>query len=154
MLLERAAREWWWCAAPVEPEQPLVHPAADAADGHDVRDRSKAAAPFRHAADVADDACPQRHAVPLPVAGEKLALEPRDIYAHGALRLARAAFETEVENVMNVVIGQPRMAQSAGHRQPQRVRTAARGVLLFPRRHVRRTHCPLERLPARAQTAA
>ena len=143
-----------WNSPPIDAEDLLVDPAADSAAGDGVGDRREAAAPFRHRADVTDDARFQRHAVALPVAGEELTLETRDVDADGALGLAGAAFEAEVEHVVDIVIGETRLAEPPRHRQPQCVRAPARRVFLLPRRHIRRAHRPFERLAAGAEAAA
>src|SRR3954451_22541576 len=90
--------------ATIETEKLLVDPAAGPAAGDGVRDRREPAAPLRQRADASDHAGPQRHPVPLPVAGEELALEARHVHANGALGLARAAFEAQVEHVVDVVV--------------------------------------------------
>jgi hypothetical protein len=45
--------------------------------------------------------------VALPVAREKLALESRNVHADRTLGLTSAALQTEVENVVHVVVTEP-----------------------------------------------
>ena len=104
--------------------------------------------------DVAECALAERHAVMPPVLGERLALEARDIHADGAFGLARATLEAQVEHVEHAVVGQTGVGEAARHREPERVRPTARGVLLVPRRDIRRAHRPIERFAAGADPAA
>ncbi len=92
--------------------------------------------------------------MPLPVAREELALEAPDVHADRALRFTRAAFEAEVQHVVDVAIAERRFAEPSGHRQTQRVRPAARRMFFVARRHVRRTHRAIQRLAADAEAAA
>ena len=55
---------------------------------------------------------------------------------------------------MHAFVAESRLAEPARHREAQHVRPPARGVRFIPRGHVRRTHRPVERLPARAEPAA
>ena len=96
----------------------------------------------------------ERRAVPRPVVGEELALEPRHVHADRALGLAGAALEAEVEHLVHALVAEARLAEPAGHRQPQHVGAPARRVRLLARRHVRRAHRAVERLAARADAAA
>ncbi len=89
-----------------------------------------------------------------PVVGEELALEAGDVHADGTLRLARAALETEVEHLVHALVAQPRLPQSAAHRQPEHVGASARRIGLLAGRHVRRAHGSVELLAARAEAAA
>ena len=79
-------------------------PAAGALPRDEVRRAARTRLPpFRQPCDVADHARLQRRAVPLPVAGEELALEARDVDADRALGLAGAALEAEVEHLVHAV---------------------------------------------------
>ena len=103
--------------------------------------------------------CPSRcarsgRAVPAPVVGQELALEPRHVDADGTLRLAGAALEAQIEHLANALVAEPGLADPAGHRQAQHVRPPARRVRFLARRHVRRAHRPVERLAAGAEAAA
>ena len=72
------------------------------APARSARSRSTAArtgCPSATRVDVAEHARAQRRAVPAPVVGEELALEPRDVDADGALGLARPALEAQVEHL-------------------------------------------------------
>src|SRR4029079_10725126 len=104
--------------------------------------------------DVPEGACMQRRTVPAPVIRQELALEPRDVYADGTLRFAGSAFEAEVEDLADALVAKPGFVEAAGHHQTQRVRTSSRRVRLLLRRHIRRAHRPVERLAARAESAA
>src|SRR6266550_4669439 len=90
----------------------------------------------------------------LTVPGKKLALEARDIHADGAFGPARATLEAQVEHVEHTFVAKTSLGESPRHREPQRVRSAARGVLLVPRRHERWAHRPVELLTAGADPAA
>src|SRR5688572_16668918 len=103
---------------------------------------------------VPERACAQRRPVSRLIVGEELALEPGDVNADWALGLAGTAFETEVEHVADALVAKPRLVEPAGHHQAQRVRAPSRRVRLFPRRHIRRAHRPVERLAAGAEAAA
>ena len=103
---------------------------------------------------VADGAGTQRRAVPAPIIREKLTLEPRDVHANRTLGLARPALEAQVEHVVYLGIAEARVTQSPRHREAQHIGAATRGVLFLERRHVRRTHRPVEFLAARAEPAA
>ena len=83
---------------------------------------------------MAEDARVARHAVPRPVVGEKLALEPRHVDADRAFGLARPALQAEVEHLVRTPDHRDRPRQVARHGKPQDVGPAARGVL--PRRCV------------------
>jgi hypothetical protein len=119
-----------------------------------VRQRRDAARPRRHRVDVADRARLQRRAVTAVVIGEKLALESRDVDADRTFGLARAALETEIEDLAHAFVAEPRLSEPSGHREPQHVRAAAGRVLFFPRRHERRAHRAVQRLAADAEPAA
>jgi len=69
--------------------------------------------------DVADRARLERRAVAREVAGEEFALEPRDVDADGAFSFARAAFETEIEDLAHAFVAEPCFAEAAGHRKPE-----------------------------------
>src|SRR5262249_10802337 len=87
-------------AAAVDPEQLLADPSAGGALRHAVDDRRQRAGPRRERMNVRHRAGGQRRAVAAPVVGKKLALEARDVDADRALRLARAAFEAQIEHVV------------------------------------------------------
>ena len=96
----------------------------------------------------------ERHAVTFPVAGEELALESRHVDADRTLALAGAALEAEIEHLVHALVRQLRVAELPGHRQPQRVGTAARRMRFFARHHVRRAHRALALLAAQPDAAA
>src|SRR6186997_2789377 len=103
---------------------------------------------------VPEGARMQRRAVPAPVVGQELALEPRDVNAYRTLGLAGPALQAQVEHLADALVAKPGFVEAAGHHQAQRVRTSSRRVRFFLRRHIRRAHRPVERLAARAEAAA
>src|SRR5262249_46313921 len=107
LLRERVTHERRRRAAAIDAEELLVQPSADAASRDRVCDRRKPAAPHGKRVDAADHLHAQRRAVALPVVREELALEPRDVHADGALGLAGAALETQIEDVVDAVIAEP-----------------------------------------------
>src|SRR4030095_10596562 len=118
------------------------------------REWREAAAPDRGLMRVPEHARFHRCAVALPIVGEELALEPRDVDADGAFRFAGPALEAEIPRLVHTPITEAGLAQPAGDRQPQHVGAAARRMLLLARRHVRRAHGAFERLAAHAEAAA
>ena len=92
--------------------------------------------------------------MPRVVVGEKLALEPRHVYADRALRLAGAALQTEVERVEHTLVPETGFPEPAGHREPEGIGPAAGRVRLVAGRHVRRTHRAVQGLAAGADAAA
>ena len=93
-------------------------------------------------------------AAPAPGRGQELALHPRHVHADRTLRFARPALEAQIEHLMQRVVGQPGVAELAGHRQPQCVGTPACRVRLLARRHEGRAHGALVHFPARTESAA
>ena len=104
--------------------------------------------------DVAEQVRARRGAMPAPVVGQELALEPCDVDADGAFRLAGAALEAQIEHRANALVAEPGLVDAAGHDQAQDVGAPARRVRFLARRHVRRAHGPVERLAACTQAAA
>src|SRR5207244_4250837 len=119
-----------------------------------VRQRRQSAAPFRQDVDAADHARAPRDAVPLPVFGEKLALEPCDVDADRTFGLARAAFEAQVQSLADVLVAEARAGELPGHGETQCVRAAPRRVLLLERDHIGRAHRAVERFSTGAEPAA
>ena len=68
---------------------------------------------LRNRANVAEHLRVQRRSVRLPVAGQKLALEPRHIHADRAFRFARAAFQAKIEHLVNALDRQARPRPAA-----------------------------------------
>src|SRR5690349_19019977 len=97
---------------------------------------------------IAQQTGTERHAVTTPVIGEELALEARDVDPYGALGLAGATLETEVECFVYALIAEARLAKPTRHRQAQHIGAPACRVLLVAGRHVRGAHRALERLAA------
>ncbi len=104
--------------------------------------------------DISQEPCAQRRAVPPPIVGEKLALEPRDVHADGAFGLARAALETEIQHLFDAVVSEARFAKFASHRKAQGIGSTPRRVRLLTRRHVGRAHRPVHGLAAHAEATA
>src|SRR5437879_5073488 len=88
----------------IDAEELLVHPSADRARGHAVRQRRELAADFRDRAHVAEDAFAERNAVFAPVLREEFTFEARDVNADRTFRLARAALETEVQRLEHAFV--------------------------------------------------
>ena len=83
---------------------------------------------------------PGRRAVAGPLVGQHLALDPRHVDADRALALARAAFEAQVQRLVQPGVVEALRTELPGHRQPQHVGAAARRVGLVAGRHVGRAH--------------
>src|SRR5688572_2463131 len=105
----------------IDPGDSLRRPARHRRVRDGVRERREAAAPDRGGARAAKGMRGERQAMAIPVAGEELALEPRDVDADRALALAGAALEAEVEHLVNAGVGQLRVAELTGNREAQRV---------------------------------
>ena len=90
----------------------------------------------------------------LKVLVEKLGLEPGHVDVGWALALARLAFQTEVEHLVHVGIGESRKAKLTGDRQPQQVGTASGAVFLVAGRLKRRAHGSFAFLAAGADARA
>ena len=98
-----------------------------------VRQRREAAAPLgqRAARCPSTRAC-ERRAVPLPVVGEELALEPRHVHADRALGLARAALEAQIERLVDALVAEAR-PRRAGRPSPAAARWRGRASSAAPR---------------------
>src|SRR5262245_39033468 len=129
LLHERAACPRRESTPAIDPENLFVEPSTGGTTRDSVRQRRDAARPRRHRLDVADRTRLQRRAVTAVVIGEKLALESRDVDADGAFGLARAALETEIEDLAHSFVAESRLSEPPGHRQPQHIRAAAGRVL-------------------------
>ena len=109
-------------------------------------DSGASAAPSRFSApDRPERARAQRRAVDVLVVGEELALERRHVDLERALALARLALEAEVEDLVQALVAERGVRVGLRQRPHERVRAAARRVVLLARRHVRRAHdarCP------------
>src|SRR5581483_6707144 len=66
----------------VDTEIPLAEPAAQSAPIQSVDDTRHPAGPCRDAIDSPQNTHPERRTMPLPIARQKFALEPRDIHPH------------------------------------------------------------------------
>ena len=81
----------------VADERQLLHPVSHGSE------HCSHAAEFRH---VREDPRPQRRAVGLMVVGEELVLELGHVHVGRTLTLTGFAFEAEIEDLVNAVIGQ------------------------------------------------
>src|SRR5438876_11046431 len=78
--------------------------------------------------------------MPRAIRGERFDLEPRHIDAGRALALAALAGDARLECRVHRVAGQVFLAQLTGEREPQRVGSPARGVLLVVSDPIARAH--------------
>ena len=85
---------------------------------------------------------------------QELGLEPGHVDIGRALALAGLAFEAEVEDFVDVRVGESLKSELAGDRQAEQVGAAAGAVLLLAGRLERRAHRPLGLLPAGADARA
>ncbi len=85
---------------------------------------------------------PQRDAVSLVIASEKLSLQSGHVDAGGALGLTALAGDTQIHDLGHARAGQLVRRQDAGHRRPQRIGPAARAVFLLARHHEAGAHRP------------
>ena len=85
---------------------------------------------------------------------QKLGLEPGHIDIGRALALARLAFETEVEHLVHVGIGESLKAELAGDRQPKQVGAAPGAIFLVAGCLERGAHRPFALLAAGTDTCA
>ncbi len=101
------------------------------------RDRAQA---VRVVGQARDGLVLQRPAVPLLVVGEELDLHPRHVDAGRALALAALAADAKVQRLEDGIARQRIRSELARQREPQRVRPAARQMLLVARDAKARAH--------------
>src|SRR5437868_3876753 len=95
---------------------------------HPVRNRSEPAAPNRKLVNVAECPSSKWRSMSPPIAGQELALQPRDIHAHGTLGLAGAALQAKIKHFIDALIAESRFAQASCHGQAKHVGAAACGM--------------------------
>ena len=107
------------------------HPARRRAASDPVGKGSEAAAPDAESRWMLPSAR-ARSGVPwrCPVVGQEFALEARHVHADGTFGFAGAAFQAQVEHLVDAFVAQAGFAESSRHRQAQHVGAAARGVRL------------------------
>src|SRR5262245_8248935 len=103
---------------------------------------------------MAEKAAAQGNTVRLMMLMEILSLEARHIDVSWALTLAGFAFKAEVECFTHVRISESLEAQLPSDREPERVRTPARGILFLACCLERWTHRPFSLLAACTHTRA
>jgi hypothetical protein len=95
---------------------------------------------------MAEHPSAERGAVLLMAVPQSLRLERRHVHRQRTLGLARLALETEVEDVVKSLVAERRVRVGRRERVYERIRAAARRMLLIPRCHERRTHRPTRNL--------
>ena len=90
----------------MDAEQTGVQRSNQAVAGDRVRQSWHPARQPRQLVHMAEGARPARRAVTLPVVGQELALEPRDVNTHRALGLARTALEAQVQHLANALVAE------------------------------------------------
>ena len=155
MLRQRPRRERGKRAAAIDAEPLLGRDLRRRAVHHPVGQRREAASPLRQRSRVPEHARVQRHAVPRPVVGEKLALESRHVDA-----------DRDIRPCTRGIRGRDRARRRRRRRQDPLRRCgpaiARRRTFARPRvesasscvDHVRRTHRAVELLAAGAEAAA
>ena len=93
--------------APVDAQEPLIDPTRRPIPRHQVRQRCQRTADPCQRRHVAEDPIAQGQAMLAIIPVQKLGLEPGHIDIGRALALARLAFETEVEHLVYMGIGEP-----------------------------------------------
>ena len=144
---ERLSREWWLLPLPADTQHGRRERPADSGAGQPVGHWRIAAAQLVQAVDIRKHPRPQRHSVFLVIVIQKLVLQLGHVHAGLALRLARLAFEAQIQRLMQPLVGDRPLGafrHTSRQRRPQEVSASARGMLLVSRRHERRAHRPVQ----------
>src|SRR6266567_8244717 len=80
---------------------------------------------------------------PIPIVSKKLSLVGRHVNVHRAITFASLEGQAQIQRLFYVLIMPSIVYDVAVHHLPEQMCSPARGVHLFPRDHVARTHCVL-----------